>query len=145
MKQLQIMKKILILAAAALMAFVACNKSEANITNTLKYDGKSYKVDFQAIVNPDNTFDSDIHFLEESDLEQAWAMMWAVGKLGSYSLPAKEEDFMLTKNTFPDYSIDFKSGKADIWLDDNNYVCLVADGVLTNGKKFKLSVRSTNK
>ena len=138
------MKKILILAVSALMALVACNKDEANITNTLKYDGKSYKVDFQAIVNPDNTFDSDIHFLEESDLEQAWAMMWAVGKLGSYSLPAKEEDFMLTKNTFPDYSIDFKSGKADIWLDEGNHVCLVADGVLTDGKKFKLSVRSTN-
>jgi len=140
------MKKLLLLAIAlvAALSISSCTKDNPKITNTLTYDGKSYKVDFMAIVNPDNTFDSDIHFLEESSLEEAWSMMWAVGKLGSYTLPAKEEDFMLTKNTFPDYSIDFKSGKADIWLDEGNHVCLVADGVLTDGKKFKLSVRSTN-
>ncbi|MCR5017289.1 MAG: hypothetical protein K6A64_00645 [Bacteroidales bacterium] len=140
------MKKLLILAIAlvAALSISSCSKDNPKITNTLTYDGKSYKVDFMAIVNPDNTFDSDIHFLEESSLEEAWSMMWAVGKLGSYTLPAQEADFMLTKNTYPDYSIDFKSGKADIWLDEGNHVCLVADGVLTDGKKFKLSVRSTN-
>lgn len=140
------MKKILLLAIAlvAALSISSCTKDDTNITNTLVYNGKTYKVDFQSYVGQDNSFDSDIHFLEDSDLEAAWGMMWAVGKLGSYTLPANESDFYLTKNTYPDYSIDFKSGTAKVWVDDNNHVCLVADGVLTDGKKFKLSVRSTN-
>ncbi|MBR5924954.1 MAG: hypothetical protein IKZ60_05770 [Bacteroidales bacterium] len=140
------MKKILFVAFAfvAALAFFSCTKEDASITNTLKYDGKTYKVDFMSYVNPDNTFDSDIHFLEESDLEQAWSMMWAVGKVGSFTLPAKEEDFLLTKNTYPNYEIEFKSGTAKSWVDDNNHLCLVVDGVTTDNKKLKLSVKSTN-
>ena len=140
------MKKILLLAIAvvAALSISSCTKDDAHITNNLVYAGKTYKVDFQAYVNPDNTFDSDIHFLEDSDLEQAWAMMWAVGKIGTFTLPAAESDFILTKNTYPDYTIDFESGTAKSWVDNNNHVCLVVDGVLTDGKKFKLSVRSTN-
>lgn len=140
------MKKFLLLAIAcvAALSISSCTKDNPKITNTLTYDGKTYKVDFQAFVGQDNIIDSDIHFLEDSPLEEAWGMMWVVGKIGSYTLPANEADFILTKNTYPDYAIDFKSGKADIWLDDSNHVCLVVDGVLTDGKKFKLSVRSTN-
>lgn len=140
------MKKLLFVALALVAAFAicSCSKEEADITNTLKYDGKTYKVDFQGYVSQDNTFDSDIHFLEESDLEQAWSMMWATGKVGSFSLPAKEEDFMLTKNTYPDYTIDFKSGTAKSWIDDDNHLCLVVDGVTTDNKKLKLSVRNMN-
>ena len=138
------MKKILLIALAFVAALVigSCTKEDASITNTLKYDGKTYKVDFQGYVNQDNTYDSDIHFLEESDLEQAWSMMWAVGKVGSFSLPAKEEDFLLTKNTYPNYTIEFKSGTAKSWVDDNGHLCLVVDGVTNDGKKLKLSVRS---
>ena len=139
------MKKILLLAFAfvAALAISSCTKEDATkITNTLKYDGKTYKVDFQAHVDPSNFFDSDIHFLEESDLEQAWSMMWATGVVGSYTLPAKEEDFLLTKNTVPDYEIEFKSGTAKSWVDYENHLCLVVDGVTTNGKKLTLSVRS---
>ena len=145
-KQL-IMKKFLLLAIAcvAALSISSCTKDNPKITNTITYDGKSYKVDFQAILNPDNTFDSaDIHFLEECSLEEAWGMLWASGRIGSFTLPANESDFLLIKNTFPDYNVDFKSGKVDIWVDNNNKLCLVADGVLTDGKKFKLSVRSTN-
>ena len=138
------MKKILLLAIAlvAALSISSCTKDDTHITNTLNYDGKTYKVDFQAYVNPDNTFDSDIHFLEDSALEEAWSMMWAVGKIGTFTLPAAEADFILTKNTFPDYAIDFKSGTAKSWVDDNNKVCLVVDGVTTDNKKLKLSVRS---
>ena len=138
------MKKILLLAFAfvAALAVFSCTKEDADITNTLKYDGKTYKVDFQGYVNPDNTFDSDIHFLEDSDLEQAWSMMWAVGKVGSFTLPAKEEDFLLTKNTYPNYEIEFKSGTAKSWVDADNRLCLIVDGVTKEGKKLKLSVRS---
>ena len=140
------MKKILLIALAFVAALVigSCTKEDASITNTLKYDGKTYKVDFQGYVNQDNTYDSDIHFLEESDLEQAWSMMWARGKVGSFSLPAKEEDFQLTKNTYPNYSIDFKSGTAKSWVDDDKRLCLIVDGVTTDGKKLKLSVKSMN-
>ena len=138
------MKKILLLAIAfvAALSISSCTKDDTHITNTLNYDGKTYKVDFQAYVNPDNTFDSDIHFLEDSALEEAWGMMWAVGKIGTFTLPAAESDFILTKNTYPDYSVDFKSGTAKSWVDDNNKVCLVVDGVTTDNKKLKLSVRS---
>lgn len=138
------MKKILLIALAFVAALVigSCTKEDASITNTLKYDGKTYKVDFQGYVNQDNTYDSDIHFLEESDLEQAWSMMWAVGKVGSFSLPAKEEDFLLTKNTYPNYTIEFKSGTTKSWVDDNGHLCLIVDGVTKDGKKLKLSVRS---
>ena len=140
------MKKILLVAFAfvAALAIFSCNKEDADITNTLKYDGKTYKVDFEGYVNPDNSFDSDIHFLEESALEQAWSMMWATGKVGSFSLPAKEEDFLLTKNTYPNYNIDFKSGTAKSWVDDDKRLCLVVDGVTKEGKKLKLSVRCSN-
>lgn len=140
------MKKILLVAFALVtaLAISSCNKEEADITNTLKYDGKTYKVDFEAHVDPNNFFDSDIHFLEESDLEQAWSMMWAAGKVGSFTLPAKEEDFLLTKNTYPNYEIVFKSGTAKSWVDDNNHLCLVVDGVTTDNKKLKLNVKSTN-
>ena len=139
------MKKIFYLAIAlvAALCISSCNKDETNITNTLTYDGKVYKVDFQAHV-VDGEFDSDIHFLEESALEEAWSMMWAMGKIGTFTLPAKEEDFILTKNTYPNYAIDFKSGTAKSWEDETNHVCLVVDGVTTDGKKLKLSVRSAN-
>lgn len=141
------MKKLLFVALALVAAFATCSCSkedDTSITNTLKYDGKTYKVDFQGYVSQDNTFDSDIHFLEESDLEQAWSMMWARGKVGSFSLPAKEEDFQLTKNTYPNYNIDFKSGTAKSWVDDDKRLCLIVDGVTTDGKKLKLSVRNMN-
>jgi hypothetical protein len=140
------MKKFILVAFALVAAFVmgSCSKEETDITNTLKYDGKTYKVDFEGYVGQDNFFDSDIHFLEESDLEQAWSMMWARGKVGSFSLPAKEEDFQLTKNTYPNYNIDFKSGTAKSWVDDDKHLCLVVDGVTTDGKKLKLSVKSMN-
>lgn len=138
------MKKILLVVFAAALAICSCTKEDATITNTLTYDGKTYEVDFQAVLSSefDNGFDSDIHFLEDSDLYNAWGMMWATGKLGTFSLPANEEDFKLMKNTYPDYIIDFKSGTAKSWIDDNNHVCLVVDGVTTDNKKLKLSVRS---
>lgn len=139
------MKKILLLAIAlvAALSISSCTKDDTNITNTLTYAGKTYKVDFQAVVM-DGALDSDIHFLEESDLEQAWSMMWATGKLGTFTLPAAESDFLLTKNTYPDYAIEFKSGTAKSWEDDAKHICLVVDGVTKDGKKLKLSVRSTN-
>lgn len=137
------MKKVLLFALAAVLAFVACSKDEPKLDNTLFYDGKTYKVDFQAYAN-EGRYDSDIHFMEESPLEQAWSMMWAVGKLGSFTLPAAEEDFLLTKNTYPNYTIEFKSGTSKAWVDEEGHVCLTVDGVTTDGKKLKLGVKSTN-
>ena len=68
---------------------------------------------------------------------------FAAGKIGTFTLPASKEDFSLTKKTFPDYTINFKSGTAKSWVDDRGHVCLVVDGVTTEGKKIKLSVRSS--
>lgn len=139
------MKRIISLTVAIIAALLlgSCVKDNPKITNTLNYDGKTYKIDFMAVVNGD-IFDSDIHFLEESALEEAWGMMWATGKLGTYTLPAQETDFMLTKNTHPDYSIDFQSGEAKIWIDDDSKVCIYVDGKTNEGKIFKLSAKSIN-
>ena len=139
------MKKLLIIVTAffAALAISSCDKNNLDITNTLTLGKKVYKVDFGAYVDKDGRYDSDIHFLEESELEQAWGMMWAVGKVGTYSLPANEEDFILTKNTYPNYNIEFKSGTSTSWIEDKR-VCLVVDGVLTDGTKFRLSVKSEN-
>jgi len=139
------MKRIITLTVAVIAALLisSCAKDNPKITNTLVYDGKTYKIDFMAVTNGDS-FDSDIHFLEESDLEQAWAMMWAVGKLGTYTLPADKENFMLTKNTYPDYEIDFKSGQAKVWRDDDGKICIFVDGKTKENKNFKLSAKSIN-
>lgn len=139
------MKRIISLTVAIIAALLlgSCVKDNPKITNTLNYDGKTYKIDFMAVVNGD-IFDSDIHFLEESALEEAWGMMWATGKLGTYTLPAQETDFMLTKNSYPDYNIDFQSGEAKIWIDDDSKVCIYVDGKTNEGKKFKLSAKSIN-
>ena len=136
------MKKYFVLAVTALMAFIACSKNNSDITNTLIYDGQTYRVDFQGVADNEGFYDSDIHFLDDSALEQAWGMMWARGKIGTYSLPVENpNDFSLTKNTYPDYDIEFKSGTAKSWL-EGELVCLVVDGVLTDGKSFKLSVKT---
>ena len=139
------MKRIISLTVAIIAALLlgSCVKDNPKITNTLNYDGKTYKIDFMAVVNGD-IFDSDIHFLEESALEEAWGMMWATGKLGTYTLPAQETDFMLTKNSHPDYNIDFQSGEAKIWIDDDSKVCIYVDGKTNEGKIFKLSAKSIN-
>ncbi len=138
------MKRFILIATAlfAVFALSSCNKDDMDITNTLTLGKTVYKVDFGAYVS-DGLFDSDIHFLEDSDLEEAWGMMWAVGKVGTFDLPADETDFLLTKNTYPNYGVDFKSGTAKSWIADK-HLCLVVNGVLTDGKKFKLSVRSEN-
>lgn len=132
---------ILVIAIAVVAAFSACNKDKEGdeITNTLTLNGKSYKIDLSAAVN-DNTFDCDIHFVEDSDLANNWGMMWVTGKLGTHQLPAAEEDFMLTKNTFPNYDVAFKSGTAKAWVDGT--LCIVVDGVMEDGTKLKISVKS---
>ena len=139
------MKKYLVLAVFALIAFMACSKDnkDGDITNTLVYDGQTYKVDFEGGFDENGMYNCDIHFVGESSLAQAWGMMWAVGKVGTFTLPAKEEDFQLTKNTYPDYDIKFKSGTAKSWVDDK-YLCLVVDGKTEDGKSLKLSVKSQN-
>ena len=54
------MKKFILVAFALVAAFAigSCSKEETDITNTLKYDGKTYKVDFEGYISQDNTFDS---------------------------------------------------------------------------------------
>lgn len=147
MKTCNTMKKlfsILAIGLAACAAFTSCNKDDSDeITNTLTYKGTVYNIDLAGYVSEEGTFDCDIHFLEDTELSQAWAMMWAVGKIGTYQLPAAEEDFMMTKNVYLDYDISFKSGTAKAWLDGEN-LCLVVDGVLVDGATFKLSARSSN-
>jgi hypothetical protein len=135
---------ILVIAIAVVAAFSACNKDKDGdeITNTLTLNGKIHKIHLSPGLN-DNEFNCDIHFVDnESDLANSWGMMWVSGKIGTHQLPAAEEDFMLTKNTYPDYSIDFKSGTAKAWIDGG--LCIVVDGVLKDGTKLKLSVKGEN-
>lgn len=135
------MKKILCIAiaVAAALALGSCTKEGTAISNTLNLDGKAYKVDFRGGFD-EQIFDMDIHFIDESSLANDWGMMWASGKVGTFSLPAPQADFMLSRNNM-DPIFAFKSGTVKSWIEEG-CLCLVVDAITSEGNSLKLSVKS---
>lgn len=132
------MKRLFIIALAAVAAFViSCNKDE-KVTNTLTIGSDSYPVQLSAGINEDNgviNFSCDIHFTDDAPRNDQGFPIGVIvceGVVGTANLPS--DDFTW------DY-IPFKSGTAKTWV-TNDHLGIKIDGVLDNGQKVKLSVQS---
>lgn len=130
------MKKILLLALAALAFSCKPAAKDEAVTNTFLYQGKTYSVRMSGGVDEiEQTYDTDINFVGDDTPD--W-MMWASGKFGTFQLPAKESEFSLSNNHS---TFSFKSGTVKAYLKDRQ-ITVIVDGVLEDDSVLKLSVRS---